>query len=128
MKKTTLFILFFMLLATACRKQTFDERVMAEVRLFNEKEAPKRQDPYTMFDSMAFDPASRTISYYLTAEGEAETLFPADLVRESRLQYVVNSLQLKAHKEHDMSFRYVYYGKSSGRVLLDATFTPEDYH
>ncbi|MDE7167011.1 MAG: hypothetical protein K2O17_08305 [Bacteroidaceae bacterium] len=128
MKKTVFLVIGMAVCLSACRKQTFEERVAQEVKEFNEKEAPKRQDMYTMFDSMTFVPKQQTLSYYYTVEGDGEQLFPAELMKENILKGVRSSLALKSHKEHGLNLQYKYYGKSSGKVLMDVTFTPEDYN
>ncbi|MDE5788195.1 MAG: hypothetical protein K2H79_06610 [Bacteroidaceae bacterium] len=128
MKKTVFLAIGMAVCLSACRKQTFEERVAQEVKEFNEKEAPKRQNMYTMFDSMTFVPEQQTLSYYYTVEGDGEQLFPNELMKENILKGVRSSLALKSHKEHELNLQYKYYGKSSGKVLMDVTFTPEDYN
>ena len=113
--------------ATSCGKQSFEQQLEADVRNFNEHEAPQRQEPILMLDSMAFDANIHTLSHFYTVEGDGERLFPADLWKEEVRKNVRSSLALKPHKEHGINLRYVYYGKSSGKVLMDATYTPEDY-
>ena len=113
---------------TACHKLTFEDKVAQDVEHFNRKEAPKRQDPFTVFDSMAYDRETKTISYYFTADSLGEDLFPTEQMRENTLNNIRNSIQLKPHKEHRMNFQYKYYGRRSGKVLMDAFFTPEDYN
>lgn len=128
MKKTVFFAIGMAVCLSACKKQTFEERVAQEIKEFNEKEAPKRQDMYTMFDSMTFVPEQQTLSYYYTVEGDGEQLFPVELMKENILKGIRSSLALKSHKEHGLNLQYKYYGKSSGKVLMDVTFTPEDYN
>ena len=116
-------------MCVACHKQTFDERVQFEVEQFNKKEAPKRLDMYTTFDSMAYDTQTLTLSYFYTIEGDVEaSMFPIDAMKEELLGNMRNSIQLKTHKEHGLSFRYVYFLQKTGKPFLDCTFTPEDYN
>ena len=129
MKKSILLLPVIALACTACHKQTFDERVLAEVEQFNQKEAPKRLDMYTTFDSMNYDTKSLMISYFYTIEGNMDaSVFPVDAMREELLGNLRNSIQLKAHKEHGISFHYIYFLQKTGKPLLDCTFTPEDYN
>ncbi len=116
-----------LLLAASCHRQTFEDSVAQEVENFNKNEAPKRQDPVSVFDSMNFDRQSLTISYFYTVEGEGETLFPAELLKESVLKTLRSSIQLKEHKERGYNFRYVYNAKSDGHTLMDVTFTKKEY-
>lgn len=129
MKKTALLLTLSLTLVSGCRKQTFDERVQAEVEHFNVKEAPKHMDIYTTLDSMNYDQPTQTIGYYYTVNGIADDseLFPAEAFQQQLLQNVRSSLQLKSHKEHGCNFHYCYISQTTGRPLLDVTFTPEDY-
>ena len=94
---------------------------------FNTEEAPKRVEELMTQDSMAYDITTRTLSYFYTVEGVGEELFPKEQLQQQILQHIRSSIQLKTHKDHDVSFHYRYHGKESGKVLLDVTFGPEDY-
>ena len=111
----------------SCQRQSFDEAVAAEVERFNTQEAPKRMEDVMTQDSMSYDIASRTLTYFYTVEGVGEELFPKDELKEQILQNIRASITLKTHKEHDVTFRYHYTGRTSQKVLLDAVFTPEEY-
>jgi len=116
------------LVLTGCKKQTFDERVQAEVDHFNEKEAPKRLDSITTFDSMQYDSKQLLLSYFYTLKTDLPMdLFPKEDVKQELLRNLRQSLQLKTHKEHGLLFRYKYILSPSGETLIDCTFTPEDY-
>ena len=116
------------LVLTGCKKQTFDERVQAEVDHFNEKEAPKRLDSITTFDSMQYDSKQLLLSYFYTLKTDLPMdLFPKEDVKQELLRNLRQSLQLKTHKEHGLLFRYKYILSPSGDTLIDCTFTPEDY-
>lgn len=144
MKKTFLTILLTVTALTACHKQTFDERVEDEVIQFNEKQAPKRMDAYTTFDSMAYDRQALELSYYYTIDYDFNAqLFTDEEVwneiwqekrgevqtqlREELLRNLQSSIQLKAYKEHGLTFHYTYYLKRTGETVVDCAFTPEDY-
>lgn len=127
MKKLFLFV-WCMAICTACHKKTFDDIVTEEVERFNAKEAPKRLDMYTTFDSMAYDIDEQTLSYYYTIEGELDSdLFPTELVKEELKNNLSSSLQLKAHKERGLNFHYKYLSKKTGETKVECTFTREDY-
>lgn len=128
MKKTFLILPLIVLATSACKKQTFDERVASEVELFNQKEAPKRLDMYTTFDSMAYEPSTQLLSYFYTIESDLDpSAFPKEEMRKELLKNLRSSIQLKSHKEHGISFRYKYYLKQTGKTIIDCTFTPEEY-
>jgi hypothetical protein len=128
MRKIFLLMATAALVLTGCKKQTFDERVQAEVDHFNEKEAPKRLDSITTFDSMQYDSKQLLLSYFYTLKTDLPMdLFPKEDVKQELLRNLRQSLQLKTHKEHGLLFRYKYILSPSGETLIDCTFTPEDY-
>lgn len=128
MRKIFLLMATATLVLTGCKKQTFDERVQAEVDHFNEKEAPKRLDSITTFDSMQYDSKQLLLSYFYTLKTDLPMdLFPKEDVKQELLRNLRQSLQLKTHKEHGLLFRYKYILSPSGETLIDCTFTPEDY-
>ena len=130
MKRGKLFVLLsaIVLTFTGCRKQTFDERVAAEVEHFNTKEAPKRLDSATTFDSMSYDPSQLLLSYHYTIETDIPLeQFPKEDIKQELLRNLRQSIQLKTHKEHGLLFRYRYVVQPSGEELIDCTFTPEEY-
>ncbi len=127
MKKAFLFIVATVLF-TACHKQTFDERLIAETEHFNTKEAPKRLDYYTSFDSMSYDRDTQVLTYFYTMSNEIdEQILPADEFKQKLLENLRNSLTLKPHKDHNINFHYVYYSEATKKPLIDCTFVPEDY-
>lgn len=125
--KKALIIFFSIPMWVCCQRQTFDEAVAAEVERFNAQEAPKRVEEVMTQDSMAYDIATHTLSYFYTVEGLGEERFPKEQLQQQILQHIRSSIQLKTHKEHDVSFRYRYMGRQGGNVLLDLTVRPEDY-
>ena len=128
MKKTFLFLSIFILGLASCKKQSFDDRVEAEVEQFKKKEAPKRLDIYTTFDSMTYDRTTLVLGYYYTIDSDADvSIFPKEEMRNELLRNLRSSIQLKNHKEHGLSFRYKYYLKRTGETIIDCTFTPEEY-
>ncbi len=120
------------MLAAACRKQTFEERIAQEVEEYNSKNGVRNIDECTTLDSMSFDIATLTISYHHTLFGQADdkeiiTDEIKELHRESLLKDVRGSIAMREYKDYGCNFRYVYNSKSSGEVLLEEIVTPEDY-
>ena len=128
MKREILFATALIVLLSACKKQSFEEQIMQDVKHFNEKEAPKQLDPVTTYDSIGYDTESHTLSYYYTIEGNFDqSAFPTDDVKQLLLDNLRSSIQYKQHKEHGLSFHYVYIYKETGEALIDCTFSKEDY-
>lgn len=128
MKQTFIILAAATLVLASCRKQTFDERVQAEVEFFNVKEAPKRLDTATTFDSMQYNVQQKTISYFYTVQTDIPIdQFPREDMKQELLHNLRHSIQLKAHKDHGLLFHYHYILQPSGDTLIDCTFTPEEY-
>lgn len=129
MMKRVFTVVFIAISLSACHKQTFDDQVLADVEHFNQKEAPKQLDPYTTFDSMAYDASNLTLTYFYTLNADVDaSLFPTEEARDHLLDNLQNSIQMKTYKEHGLNFRYLFIWHETGLPLLDCTFTPDDYN
>lgn len=132
MKTPILLLVLSAALLGACRQETFEERCAREAREFTEKQCPRRLDPFTMMDSIVYDRSSRTVLYFYTLDGlmDVKVSFMQKLHDELQkllIENVVNSTELKQHKESKMNFAYKYFSKSSGDLLFEVRVTPEDY-
>ncbi len=133
MKRTLIPLLLVAVTVGSCsKKQTFDDKVALEVATFNEKDAPKRTDPVTTLDSLAYDRETRTISYHYTLEGIADdgSIITDELrekQRDNLLRNIRSNLQLKSYKEQGTNFHYEYRSQSTGEILMTYSFSAEDY-
>lgn len=124
----------FCLLAASCRKPTFDQKILAEVAAYNQRERPfLLADGCTRRDSLHFDTDTRTYSYCHTITGEADgnPVVAAYLGKQNRdrlLHELQGSIQMIPLKEQGIRIRYVYYSESTKEILADFTFTPADYN
>ncbi len=131
-KHTILALVGLCLMATACQKQSFEERIAQEVEEYNSKNSARNVDECTTLDSMSFDITTLTIAFHYTLSGVADsagiiTDELRELHRNSLVQEVRGSIQMREYKDHGCNFRYVYNSKSSGEVLLEEIVTPQDY-
>ncbi|MBP3711933.1 MAG: hypothetical protein IJ219_06395 [Bacteroidaceae bacterium] len=120
------------MLAQACQRETKDERFRREFRQFTEKECPKFVDACTRLDSAVFDIESRTLCYHYTVQDDLddETIYTDKLISQHQgdiLSGLRNSLQLKVYKDEGINFCYQYRSITTGKTLLELTFTQEDY-
>ncbi len=81
---------------------------------------------------MIYELESRTISYNYTVSGwlDNDTLLASEgteSFKENLTLDIIKSIELKPYKDENVAFRYRYYSQSSGRLLLEATITPEEY-
>ena len=124
--------LCILLVCGACKRETRDEKFQRDFQEFTLKECPKFVDPCTRLDSAHYDTESRTLSYFYTVQDllDDDSLYTEDLIEtfhDDILKGLKGSLQLKPYKDESITFRYAYRSISTGKVLLDLTFTPEDY-
>ena len=131
--KILVFALFGTLLCTsACKRETKDEKFKSDFEQFTLKECPKFVDPCTRLDSACYDIASRTISYHYTVQDQLddESIYTEELTdafHEDILKGLKNSIQMKPYKDEGISFRYDYRSITTGKMLLELSYTPEDY-
>lgn len=120
------------MILSACKKTSFEQRVEKEVTDFNQRDAGRRIDEYTIMDSMSFEAATLTLGYHYTLEGAADdsTLLTDDLQqrnRESLLNNVRSSIAMREYKERGCTFLYIYSSKRTGRVMMQEKISPKDY-
>lgn len=127
--KNKLYALSALLLLTGCQ-ETMDERCAREAREYTEKKCPVQIATGVLMDSLVFEPSSRTLVYYYTAEGvidDPEALKSHD-IRGMLLKELRNSASLKDYKAAGYNFKYVYWStKNEGTRLFEATFREKDY-
>ncbi|MBR1498562.1 MAG: hypothetical protein IJ615_02895 [Bacteroidaceae bacterium] len=116
----------------ACRRETKDEQVQRVFAEFTQKECPKFVDPYTRLDSARYDIAEKTLSYHYTVTDslDNELLFTDELIgdfQDNVLRELKSSIAMRSYKEMGITFRYDYRSQSTGKMMLDLTFTPDDY-
>ena len=78
---------------------------------------------------MVYEKASRTVHYYYSLRGIADTTaLDPKKARAEMLEAVKNSTELKAYKEAGFNLQYTYYStKHPGKKMFDLLFTPKDY-
>lgn len=116
----------------ACERMTKDEKFKLDFEQYTQKECPKFVDEYTRLDSACYDIGSRTLSYHYTVQGnfDNEEFFTDELTEpfhDEVLKGLKTSLQLKPYKDEGITFHYDYRSMTSGKLLLELTFTADDY-
>lgn len=127
MKKICTLLIMTVLLASC--QETLEERAARESRDYTEKHCPAPIAYQVTMDSMTFDKASHTFSYYYSLNGTLDdsTYLKQSNPRDMLLQQVKNSTNLKIYKEAGYSFRYVYNSTKNKVTLFDVTFKQKDY-
>ena len=132
MRKVLTILCFGILLLGSCKRETKDERFRREYEQFTLKECPKDMNPYTRMDSICYDIKSRTLTEYYTVSDflDDDSLYTEEVIEDYRtnlLKELKGSIQMKPYKDESINFSYLYRSITSGKVLLEVTFTPEDY-
>ena len=83
-----------------------------------------------VIDSMTFERDSRTISYYYSMLGTADTTaIDKSSAREQLVRGIIESTSIRKYKENNFSFSYSYFStKHKGNLLLKVVVKPEDYN
>lgn len=120
-------------LISSCSFENFDERCAREAKEYTDKYCPRRMNDYTTMDSLVFNPHTRTFYYYYCLEGQLDndsiiTAKVANSFIEQLKKELTTSVELRAYKEKDVNFCYVYLSRSTGKTLFETTFTPDDYN
>ena len=132
-KKVLAICLGIMIVMGACKRETKDERFKRNFQQFTQKECPKFVDPCTRLDSACYDIGSRTLCYHYTVQDmlDDETIYADEettsAFHENILKGLRGSIQLKPYKDEGITFCYSYRSITTGKKLLELTFTEEDY-
>lgn len=119
-------------IASACKRETKDEKFRREFQQFTQKECPKEMDPYTRMDSICYDIETRTLTEYYSVRDtlDHEDIYTEELVsnfHDEILKGLKSSIHFKQYKDEGITFRYDYRSITSGKLLLRLTYTKEDY-
>lgn len=130
--KNLLFILLSLFLLSACH-ESLEDRAARECKEFTETSCPTPVVDNTRTDSMVCETATRTLHYYYTLSGRADNAALIEgkegALRESLLQALRNSTELKAYKDAAFGFAYTYRSQSNPKVILfQTTFSEKDYN
>ncbi|MBR1427832.1 MAG: hypothetical protein IJ582_02225 [Prevotella sp.] len=124
---------YVMMMAAACFlaacHESLEERAARECKEYTEKYCPAPISNEVVNDSMVYEKASRTVHYYYSLRGIADTTaLDPKKARAEMLEAVKNSTELKAYKEAGFNLQYTYYStKHPGKKMFDLLFTPKDY-
>ena len=115
---------------TSCH-ENLEERTARECKEYTEKYCPMPVAANVVTDSMVFERDTKTLHYYYTLSGPADTLLVGEKEKDlwkTLLSDVINAPNLMHYKEAKYSFRYTYYSKKNkGKKLYDYLFTEKDY-
>jgi len=129
--KKLMIVMLMALSLTACQ-QSMEQRAAQEAKNYTSKNCPTPVRDNINTDSLTFDEATKTLTYYYTMHNQLDSV-EGIKAQETRLidalqQGLRNAPGLKQYKEAGFNIRYVYRSKKDPSVvLLEKTFTKEDY-
>lgn len=131
MKKCFFLFLIALQLFVSCKQSNFDHMCQKEAETQTKQMCPKKMTDGVYLDSVAYFMSEKTFTYYYSLDDsmytEGSIMRGMDQVREKLREEIVNSVELKKYKDHDVNFKYIYYGKKSKKRLLLYRITPKDY-
>ena len=128
MKK--LFVFALIALTFAACQESLDERAAREAKMYTKKNCPAKISETVVMDSMTFEADTRTLHYYYTLTGIADSLGIEDMdeARSRLLAELKNTTALASFKEEGFRFAYTYHSQSSPqKVHFETVFKKGDY-
>lgn len=126
--KKYLFVALLSVMFMSCH-ESLEERAERETKEFTKKNCPMSVSENIINDSMTFEKDTRTIHYYYSLKGRADTTaIDMKKAKEELVKGVKDATGIRKYKENDFNFAYTYHStKNKGQVLIKIRVTPEDY-
>ena len=120
---------FAALLLVSCQ-ENIEEKALRETKEYTRKNCPMKINDNVVIDSMTFERDSRTICYYYSMLGTADTTaIDKSSAREQLVRGIIESTSIRKYKENNFSFSYSYFStKHKGKWLLKVVVKQEDYN
>jgi len=127
--KKYIFTALALLSLVACH-ESLEDKAAHEANEFTKKECPQSLGEGITIDSMRFERQNRTIHYFFTISGKADTTaIDKSSSRQGLLKSIKGDMHTRKYKEEGFNFTYTYFSqKHKGKVLIDCKFTPKDYN
>lgn len=118
------------LLSLGACHESLEDKAAREAEEFTKKECPQQLDGGITVDSMRFEKESRTIHYFYTISGQADTTaINRKETKDVLLKAIKGDTGTRKYKEEGFNFAYTYFSqKHKGLTLIDIVFTPKDYN
>lgn len=118
--------------AAASCQESLEERAAREAREYTEKNCPVQISEAIVSDSLTFDSKTKTLHYYMSVKGPADTTAIAQQsadIRKNMISALKGTTSVRPYKEAGYNFKYTYSStKHPGRVLYELTVTKADYN
>lgn len=131
MMKKLLLLLVCGIAMVACH-ENLEQRAARQAKEFTQKNCPSAIKDNVRTDSMTYDEATRTLIYSYTLFNElddsANIKAQEQKLVEGLQKRLIQDISTKTYKDAGFNFRYVYHSNEKPQlILLDTTFTPEEY-
>lgn len=114
------------LLALCACQESMTDRAAREASEFTERHCPTPYVQNERTDSMTFDKAKKTFTYYRRlrdiADNREVIAAQRSNLREALRRSVENNPSVKNYRKENFHFRFVYRSDSTGETLLDESF------
>lgn len=126
--KHCILILLVLFTVSACH-ESLEDKAEREAKEFTKKECPRPLGNGFTVDSMTYERASRTIHYYYTISGNADTTaINSKETKAELLKGVKGDMSIRKYKDEGFNFAYTYFSqKHPHQRLIDVTFTAKDF-
>lgn len=120
--------LLILLTCSSCF-ESFDKRLQREAREFTENHCPQVPEPGTLLDSTTYDITSRTYTLWYSLSAANAEVYSANIsqLHQALLERLLDDVNYKSLKDHDVIFRYVYMSQPNGQVIYQTQITPNEY-
>lgn len=127
--KKYLLIPFVAVFMTACH-ESLEERAAREAKEFTTKNCPMKVSEYIINDSMTYEKDTRTIHYYYSMHGAADTMtLDKKKAQAELIKGVKDATGIRKYKENGFNFAYTYLStKNKGKIILNVIVTPKEYN
>ena len=115
---------------TACQ-ESLEEKAAQEAKMYTQKNCPAMIGENLRMDSLTFEISTRTLHYYYTLSGIADSvgLLDEETARGSLLNELKNTTSMMAYKEAGYRFAYTYHSQKNPKtILFDMVFSEKDYN
>ena len=115
---------------TACQ-ESLEEKAAQEAKMYTQKNCPAMIGENLRMDSLTFEISTRTLHYYYTLSGIADSvgLLDEETARGSLLNELKNTTSMMVYKEAGYRFAYTYHSqKNPKKILFDMVFSEKDYN
>ena len=131
MMKKRLILALATLALTSCHRTNLEDLAAKTAEEYTERYCPTPFEDNQRTDSVGFDRATHTFSYYYTLSGKIDN---PEIIAKNRKQIVASirgslkdNTSMKEYKQAGYNFRYVFRSQKIGSVLIEKTFTKKEY-